>query len=857
MSFAGAGRPDTVHTDVIKEGGSRGGEMSIRLPRDCVKGPTRVKGRLAERGVRRRIGLVRFRRTPIIVFAVVSVGLIVFAWTMFNRRAWQPGQGLRRAWAKKGVERPNVVLITLDTTRADHLGCYGDAEASTPVIDELAKGGVLFSQAASPAPLTQPSHCSIMTGFYPAYHGVRLNGVTALGQGQTTLAEVFSGQGYQTGAFIGAFVLDGRWGLNQGFLAYDDHFDMKKFKHLDLAGTQRPGNEVMDAALHWLDGHKDRPFFTWIHLYDPHTPYDPPEPFRSQFAGRGLAGLYDGEIAFADQQVGRVVSWLQAAGLEQHTIVVVVGDHGEGLGSHGEGNHGFFVYDYAVHVPFIIATPFEELRGVHVDTQVSLVDVFPTVLALAGIERKAGVQGRSLVPLMFRQGPPEEVDAYSECLTASLQYGWSPLRSLRSARYKFIQAPRPELYDLAADPGEATNVYDKHPAMAAAMNRELERLAEETGRNAPAPEAANLDRETMQRLAALGYVGTPGAASTPAGPTTALADPKDKLQVFSGVQRAGELMTEDDYVQAAQMLEAAVREEPDMPQALLMLGGCYTELGRRKEARAQFDLVLKKDPKSVQALIGMANVLMEDGLTEDVVTLCKRTLSIDERNTQAYALLGDVYIGQHQPSKALPYLEKAVEVQPKITQNRLNLAACLIEVKQLQRAQALLQEILSAYPRFPGAQFNLGVLYEELQRPEEARAAYLAEIANHPNGFKARFNLGKLLAAGGDWPGSIEQMRGVMRIAPKLAEGYLFLARALLQQSELLHQSAPLDQVQALADQGLSLARTPELKALGWFVMADVFNRRHQPDKVNIALRNARMQLSLQKGDSSSATPRD
>jgi hypothetical protein len=247
---------------------------------------------------------MRLRRTPIIVSAVVSVGLVLLALTMYNRRAWQPGQGLRQAWAKKGVERPNVVLITLDTTRADHLGCYGDTGARTPAFDELAQSGVLFSQAASPAPLTLPSHCSIMTGLYPTYHGVRLNGTTALSQGQMTLAEVLSAQGYQTGAFIGAFVLDGRWGLNQGFLVYDDQFDMRKFKHLDLAGVQRPANEVMDAALHWLGGHKDGPFFAWIHLYDPHTPYDPPEPFRSQFGSRGPAGLYDGEIAFADQQVG-------------------------------------------------------------------------------------------------------------------------------------------------------------------------------------------------------------------------------------------------------------------------------------------------------------------------------------------------------------------------------------------------------------------------------------------------------------------------------------------------------------------------------------------------------------------------
>jgi arylsulfatase A-like enzyme/predicted Zn-dependent protease len=744
-----------------------------------------------------------------------------------------------------------VVLITLDTTRADHLGCYGDMEASTPAIDRLASDGVLFSQAASPAPLTLPAHCSIMTGLYPTYHGVRLNGTTALPQGQTTLAEVFSKQGYQTGAFIGAFVLDGRWGLNQGFGVYDDQFDLRKFKHLDLAAVQRPANQVMDAALAWLGGHKDEPFFAWIHLYDAHSPYDPPEPFRSQFASRGPAGLYDGEIAFVDRQVERCVSWLRSTGLDQHTVIVIAGDHGEGLGSHGEGTHGFFVYDYVVHVPLIIATPFDELHGVRVDSQVSLVDIFPTLLALTGIDSKAKVHGRSLVPAMFRRGPQEETEAYSECMAPSLQYGWSPLRSLRSPRYKFIQAPRPELYDLGLDPGETTNVLAQHRAVAEGMSRELQRLTADTARNAPAPEAANLDRETMERLAALGYIGTP-ARGGPATdhPGSALADPKDKLDVFTAVQRAGESMVADDYQQAAQALEAAVRAEPDMPQALLMLGACYTELGRRKEARARFDQVLKSDPQSVQALIGMANVLLEDGRTDEVVALCKRTLSIDDRNTQAYALLGDVYIDQHQPSKALPYLEKAVEIQPKITQNRLNLAGCLIEVREFTRARQILQEILSVHPRFPGAQFNLGVLYEELHQPEEARAAYLAEIANHPHGFKARFNLGKVLAAQGDWAGSTEQMREVLRIAPKRPEGYLFLARALLQ------QGVPLGDVLALAEQGLALARTPELRALGWFVKADVFNRRHQPDKVNVALRNARFQLSLQKGEATHATSR-
>jgi arylsulfatase A-like enzyme/predicted Zn-dependent protease len=799
-----------------------------------------------------RVSRSGLRSAQVPLLLLLSAGLIAALVVVFARhRDGDPGRTLRRWWAERGVERPNVVLITLDTTRADHVGCYGDPQARTPAIDALARRGVLFGQAATVAPLTLPAHSSIMTGFYPTYHGVRLNGSTALSQEQTTLAEALSREGYQTGAFIGAFVLDGRWGLNQGFGVYDDQFDMKRFKHLDLAAVQRPGNQVMDSALRWLEGRRDRPFFAWIHLYDPHSPYEPPEPLLSEFGSRGPAALYDGEIAFADQQVARLVAWLQKVELDQKTIVVVLGDHGEGLGSHGEGTHGYFLYDYALHVPFVVATPFDALRGHRVDSQVSLVDVFPTVLALAGIDSTARVHGRSLLPEMLQKKAPGQGYAYSESMTPNLQYGWSALHSLRSPRYKLIQAPRPELFDLAADPREETNVFDQHRDVARAMGRDLDRLMAESGRDAPAPEAANLDKETVERLAALGYVGTPATPRKAADSSRPLADPKDKLAVFTAVQRAGELIVRDEYAPAAEALESALRGEPAMPQALLMLGACYSEMGKKQEAKAQFDRVLKDDPQSVQGLIGLANLLLEEGQTEDVVTLCRRTLSLDERNSQAYALLGDVYVRRHEPAKALPYLEKAVEIQPKLTQNRVNLAACLVEVKQLARAESTLEEIVRDYPRFPGAQFNLGVLHEEQGRPQEARAAYAAEIAAYPDAFKARVNLGKVLAGLGDWPGSIAQMREAVRIAPRHPEGYLFLARALL------HESAPLDEVQGLAEKGLALAQAPDVRALGWFLMADVYSRRQRPDKLNEALAKARMQVSSEKGGSRHASQED
>jgi choline-sulfatase len=762
---------------------------------------------------------------------LVATGLVAFAGVLaaavwLTRPARDPQGTIRRLWAVRDVERPSFVLITLDTTRADRLGCYGYPHATTPHIDALARRGVLFEQAASPSPLTLPAHASILTGTYPTFHGVRINGNAALGRAHLTLAEALSEQGYQTAAFVAAFVLDGRWGLDQGFDLYDDRFDLRGRKHLDLAAVQRPGNEVMDAALEWLERHEREPFFAWIHLYDPHTPYAPPEPFLSAHAPRGPTGLYDGEIAFADQQVGRLVSWLEASGVGARTVVVVMADHGEGLGSHGEGTHGYFAYDYALRVPLIVATPFEKLHGVRVASQVSAVDVFPTVLALAGIAPAPAVHGRSLLGLMLQPGAGAATYAYGESMAPHLQYGWSPLHALRSERYKLIKAPRPELYDVAADPHEATNVIARHPEVAERMRNELERLIERTSRDAPATEAADLDKQTVAALAALGYMG---GTATPAS-TGPLADPKDKLQVFANVQLAGELILEDRHADAAAALEAALQEEPGMPQARLMLGTTYSELGRKREAQAQFDRVLQDDPQSVQALIGMANLLLEQGRSEDVIALGKRTLALDERNTQAYALVGEAYVRQGRPADALPYFERAVEAQPKLTQNRLDLAACAIELGQYARAEGLLRQILQEYPRFPLAHFNLGLLYDEQGRLEEARGAYAAEVAAYPRQFKARFNLGKVLFRLGRNAASLDEMREVVRIAPERAEGHLFLGRGLL------HAAAPLDEVQAPVERGLALAETPETKAFGLLLLADVMNRRGRPQDAAAAL---------------------
>lgn len=771
------------------------------------------------------------RRWMLVAAGILAVGAL---WWIFLRPEKDPAKRVSELWAKRGIDKPNIILFTLDTTRADHIACYGYPDVRTPNLDALAARGVLFEQAAASSPLTLPSHSSIMTGMYPTYHGVRVNGNNGLSEEQTTISEVLSGRGYQTGAFVGSFVLDGRWGLKQGFQCYDDPFDLKKYKHVDLGAIQRPGNQVMDAALAWLDGAKANPFFAWIHLYDPHAPYEPPEPYHSEYNSRGRVGLYDGEIAFMDEQIGRCVSWLQKNGLDKNTVLILIGDHGEGLGSHGEGTHGYFIYEYAVHVPLIVVTPFEKLRGLRIPSQVRAVDVFPTLLEMAKIKAPSKTQGRSLLPLIFHPQKKEESYAYGESMAPNIQFGWSALRSLRTTHYKYIDAPKAELYDLISDAAEQTNLIQQYPDVVRSMKGELDRLVAETSQGAPTPQAANLDKDTMERLTALGYIGAPVTAKKTSGSAAkVLADPKDKLSVYLALTTAGELIMKDRYAEAAATLESALREEPTIPQGLVQLATCYVELGRTEEAKARLDLVLKDDPQNAQALICLANILLDEQKREDVIALCKRTLSVDERSVQAYVLLGEVYTDEQNHAQALPYLEKAVEIQPKLTRNRLNLAACLVGLKQFERAEKLLKEIIQESPTFLLANFNLGLLYEEEGKLDRAREAYAQEVASHPTNFKARFNLGKVLFKLGDRAGSIEQMSEAIKINPKLAEGYFMLAM------NLLNEPSPLDEVRGLVEKGLSLADTSELKALGYFLMADIYDREHQPEKMNDALRKA------------------
>ncbi len=469
---------------------------------------------------------------------------------------------------------PNVLLITLDTTRADWLGSYGYAAAATPHLDRLAAGGVRFATALSPAPLTLPAHASLMTGRNPYGHGVRNNGHFVLAADVPTLAGQFQAAGYDTAAFVSSFVLDRQFGLARGFGHYDDALDPPAGL-ADSLELERRGDRTVAAATAWLAARPAAaaPYFLWVHLYDAHDPYAPPAPFAQRFADRA----YDGEIAFDDALVGELLA-RAGHGAAGSPLVVVAADHGESLGEHGESTHGLFVYEGAVRVPLIVSWPGAIAAGV-VEPPVRLIDVAPTLVALAGLTPLAAVDGRSLVPLLDRPATEAAAPraAYAETYFPQFFMGWAPLRSVRDGTWKLIDAPEPELYDLAADPGERTNVYATQPATARALRRQLETLARAGAeRNSTTPMSA----EARQRLSSLGYVSSP-APPAPAGPAP---DPKRMVPLFERLLDGNRALARGEPEAAARIASGVLAEDAGNAFARLVLGRAHLAAGRHREA---------------------------------------------------------------------------------------------------------------------------------------------------------------------------------------------------------------------------------------------------------------------------------
>ena len=770
-----------------------------------------------DEGPKKRRGIVPIA-AGIVLIALLSIA-VLFLWPKTNMSP----TGHFLGSLPEGVQASdlNLLIVTLDSTRADRIHAYGFDDIETPHLDRIAREGVLFEQAVASAPLTLPAHATIFTSKSPPAHGVRDNGGFYLDQEETTLAELLTQDGFRTAAFIGAYALDSKWGIDQGFDTYFDDFDLSKEETLSLAAINRPGDEVTDRALEWLETVESSRFFGWVHYYDPHSPYEPPEPFKSRYPNRP----YVGEIAFTDSQVGRILSWLDERNLMDKTVVVIVGDHGENLGQHGESTHGFFVYDGVIRVPFLIRAPYERTRGMRVKDVVRGVDVFPTVLDLLNIATPEKGEGESLVPLMTGDVQELELPAYSEAVYPLYHFGWSDLRSIRMGNYKYIDAPRPELYDISADPDEIDNILGEHPDIVQDLRARLAELEEQMDTPRETGPRAEIDPDTRDRLAALGYVGT---FVEPLGSPTdraLLSDPKDKIELYNLMIRAREIFRRNlESTEGIEALERITSEDPEVIDAWFMLGNEYFKRREYERAIANFLRALELKPGYDLAVINMANAYRRLGEDDKAMEGYRRFMQLDPNNPQIRYETAQILIDRGELDEAEGQLREALKLEPNMAAGQNALGVVFIERGDVEGAEREIRSALDKKSDVRHANYNLALIAEHKKDFQAAIDYYEKEIELYPKSYKSHYNLAKLHGYLGDRRTQLEHYLKAVETNEYFAEGYLSLAKLYLDMERNL------DEALSMAKKGLELSPHSAFAPMGHYVLADIYNRQGKPD---------------------------
>ena len=707
----------------------------------------------------------------------------------------------------------NVIVITLDTTRADRLPSYGCRDVVTPVLDAFAARGVRFEQCYAQTPLTLPSHTTLMTGTLPLFHGIRDNGGFFVPEKLKTMAELFKDKGYETGAFIAAFVLDSKWGLNQGFDTYFDKFDLTKFKRISLGTVQRPANEILDQALPWLEERKDKKFFAWLHLYDPHSPYEPPPPYDKLYPERP----YLGEIAFADSEIGRLWRFLETNGLLEKTFIVFAGDHGESLGEHEEQSHGFFVYQAAIHVPLIVVTPFPKLQGIVSPEVATLADVLPTVCDMAGLPVPAEVQGQSLLPAFFGRRRKEPPLAYSETYYPRFHYGWSDLKSVQDGRYKLILAPVPELYDIVADPHEEKNLVYLEKKVYESLSAKAEAFIQAASRNAYETDLSKIDEETREKLSALGYVGSFADPAMLKGKK--LGDPKDKILVFNELSKAREMGLNGKSDEAIGIIRGIIATDPDITDAYFSIGNILFQEHRFPEAIDSFEEVLGRKPDDSFAAINIALAYEGMGKFEEAEKFLLAYIEKGFKDPQFYFMLGNMNYVQKKYDQAIGYFERCLDSNAESAGSHSLLGAIYIIKDDLARAEEHLRKAAEVGPRLANLHFFKAELAEKQGRPAEAEAEYRQELEISPRHFKSLYNLARLYRQSGDTAKELDSLNKCLETNPRFPLTYFYLARIHLRRGERYGEAID------LVKKGLELKPEKAELPLGYFLLADLYNR--------------------------------
>ena len=618
---------------------------------------------------------------------------------------------------------PNVVVITLDTTRADRMGFLGSKRGLTPNLDALARQSAVFTRAYAQAPLTPVSNATIFTGTYPQFHQV-LDFPMPLVKDLPYAPDILRAHGYQTAAFIGSLALDpagGAPGFDRGFDTYFADFHSKEFHEKDRYKTvERRGDEVVAHALAWLKEHPHGPFFIWVHLYDPHDPYDPPEPYKTRYAKEP----YDGEIAYVDSVVGKLFRELKVRGLYDGAVIAIMSDHGESLGAHGEDTHGVFLYDETIHVPLVIKLPHGGAVGKRLENRVELVDVLPTLLQVAGVEVPAQVQGESLLGMMKAgaagNGEAEawrDRPAYSESDYPYLAYGWSALEALRTGKYLYVQAPKRELYDQAADPKAEHNLAKESMAVADTLAGRVESFRQKTSTKREAAKIT-VDASTRDKLAALGYVASSTASTTAAsgqGP-----DPKEKIETANEIRRINTLFENGRFNDAIEPLQALVAKEPGMSIIYAKLGGSYMKLRQYDKAVPVLRKAVELDPGLNMAQMDLGRSLLRVGDFDGSVKVFEGIVARIPNLLDAQVFLEIAYARANRIPETIKQCEKVIGILPEHYGSYLALGRFLAKSGDPTAAIPKLEKAASLRPQAAEPHASLAAVYDQLGRKEDA-----------------------------------------------------------------------------------------------------------------------------------------
>jgi arylsulfatase A-like enzyme/Flp pilus assembly protein TadD len=653
------------------------------------------------------------------------------------------GAGAPGAAGQAAAEKPNLLLITIDTLRPDRLGCYGSKSVKTPAIDAVAARGALFENAFAHDPITLASHANILLGTTPLFHGVSENAKSKVAPVFLTLAEHLKAQGYDTGAFIGAFPLDSRFGLDQGFDVYDDTLLVPSGAPGVYA--ERSAEKVIDPALAWLAARTGK-WFCWIHLWDPHAPYSPPEPYLTRYA----KDPYSGEAAFVDAQLSRLFAALRSKGWQGRTVIVLTSDHGESLGEHGELTHSYFAYNSTLHVPLILAGP--GVNAGRIQDNVSHIDIFPTVCDLLAIKPPDRLQGMSLVSRLNGTPLPAR-PIYIESLEPYFNKGCAPVRGFIAGTTKFLETPIPELYDLAKDPKEATNLAPKTDLgpMRKTLADLMAALTSPMRANAP----RTPDAQTLERLRSLGYVA---AAVTPTKDKYGPADDvKSVLPVQQRLEKAILLSDEGKTEESIKETNALIAMKKDFAPGYLFLSQLLMSQKKIREAIWVLDESIKNIPGNFSLHEAYASILIQASQWDKAQEILEKALGMIDYDPNAWDNLGIVHIRKGEPEKAREYIERALALDPDFALAWVNMAAIEMAIYEkdkqaphLAAAIAHLSKAAKLEPTMGLALRGLGTAYREAGKIDEAIAAWEKAVIANPSDEYSTLNLGKAYLSRGD-----------------------------------------------------------------------------------------------------------